>query len=222
VKTSVLWLALSLLVVCAYGADFHLVISEVYSHTVMSEEGAQFVELYNPLTYDVDISGWRVDIYDSEAEDGYSSILLDGVCIIPTYGFFLIGISDVTSNWPSDWVMPDVTTYDIYMESLDCGVRLVDGEGETIDAVGWGAVGDNDFYEEVSQVNPPMGNSIERKSGEIHDEEHGNSYDTDNNYNDTYIRQEPEPQNTDSPAEDPSAHVQDYSIGILKAFYGSF
>lgn len=203
----------------AFASDFHLVIGEIYSHTVMSEEGARFVELYNPLEYSVDLSGWRLEILSSE-EEGLNAVYFDEGSIIPTYGFFLIAISTDMGTWPGDWPFPDIITYDIPMDSLDSGVRLVDGGDDTVDTIGWGAVSDSEFYEEAPQINPAMGSSIERKSGMVHSEYQGNSWDTDNNFNDTYIREEPQPQNTDSPPEDPSASVQEHSIGILKALYG--
>jgi hypothetical protein len=202
----------------ALSTDFTLEISEVYSNALPNYIGSRFVELYNPLTYDVDITSWRLEIL--QPDDTIVTIPITMSAFIPSYGFFLIGIGSISEPWNYQWPAPDVLSLDANLPAMDTGVRLVDGEGHVIDALGWGAVSDNEFYEEVPQVNPNMGSSIERKSGVVHDEYQGNSYDTGNNYNDTYIRPEPQPQNTSSLTEDPSANVQDYSVGVLKALYG--
>lgn len=202
----------------AFSTEFTLEISEVYSNALPNYIGSRFVEFYNPLTYDVDITGWRLEIL--QPDDTIVTIPITTSAFIPTFGFFLIGIGSINEPWNSGWPTPDVMSLDANLPATDTGVRLVNGEGHVIDALGWGAVSDNEFYEEVPQVDPNMGSSIERKSGAVHDENQGNSYDTGNNYNDTYIRPDPQPQNTSSPPEDPSANVQDYSVGVLKALYG--
>jgi hypothetical protein len=202
----------------AFSTDFTLEISEVYSNANPDLIGSRFVEFYNPLTYDVDITGWRLEILQTDGT--IATIPITASAVIRSYGFFLVGIGSKSEAWNPAWPTPDVMSLDTNFPAINIGVRLVDGEGYVSDALGWGVVSDNRFYEEVPQVNPNMGSSIERKSGVIHNEYQGNSYDTGNNYNDTYVRPEPQPQNTSSPIEDPSANVQDYSIGVLKAFYG--
>ena len=82
----------------------------------------EWIELYNPNPFPVDLTGWLL-----EAEDGTPSIDLTGT--IAAYGFFLLERTD------------DTTVYDILADLIYTGslensgetLRLIGPDGETVD-----------------------------------------------------------------------------------------
>lgn len=197
--------------------DYNILLSEIYSNP--SEDGTQFIEFYNPLSYSVDIGDWTIESYSSSQGD-FSFQIPSGE-MVPGEGFYLIWIKpDEDANWPSYWAEPDAIIEGDFLNQNDDGVRILDDYNYQTDAIGWGSGGSSDYYEECPCDNPTMGNSIERKSGPNHNEDGGNGYDTNNNYEDCRIRNNPEPQNTMSPSE-VNGNIQEHSIGLIKAFFES-
>jgi hypothetical protein len=181
----------------------HLVISEIQVKTLASASD-EFVELYNPTSQAVDITGWQITKKPQSASSETDLVAsLSGV--IPAHGFFLIasdtslssGSADVTYDQTSSRTIADNNTISLYS---DAGITLVD-------KVGFGTASD---FEGATGSAVPSGKSLERKASSTSTIEsmttgieqlEGNGEDSDNNLNDFIIRDNPEPQNSGSAVE---------------------
>jgi hypothetical protein len=202
---------LVMLFVTAAGAK--VFVSEVF-YIPDGEGPPAFIELYNSSESNVDMANWEIGIYKLRE----FTVQLPTGSIIPAYGFFLIGFSVDEEAWLDFSYTPDYFA-DIKFEGDSPGGIVVYGvSGETSDALGWGIVPEG-YYEGEAFIFVSNGHSIERKSGENHNELRGNSYDTGNNLNDCYERVNPQPQNIHSPREQPSLNAEEQSIGYIKAMY---
>ena len=187
-------------------ADY-VVISEVLPDPL--EDQVCFIELYNPTSDDIDLDGYLIKTAGTGPVP-----YLDGD--IPAYGFYLIALSD--TDWPTNWSPPDLFFSELELDTLSGGIILCDTY-EIIDTVGWG-VPVSDYYEGTPCNTPPRGNSLERKSGSYHDEDEGNGLDTQNNLFDLHVRSDPEPQNTESPSEQPPYSADGQSWSYIKSLFG--
>jgi hypothetical protein len=197
----------------------HLVISEFASR---GPGGAadEFVELYNPTDNSVSIAGWDLQYFSPGT--GWTTVLLTypSGATIPAYSFYLAanpnGYSPPGSGPAADYY----TIFSLADGSTTSprGVRLRDTSDVVIDTVVWG--GDGNYARSEAEggrtapgaaVSPQ---SVERKARNIStaasmavgdtDENSGNGYDSDNNYND-WIRQDfRNPQNSSSTLEYPT------------------
>lgn len=179
----------------------HLVISEIQvAGTVANDE---FVELYNPKSEAVDITGWKLRKVNS---GGTESPLVAGLSgIIKSHGFFLIVHPDVSAIYQYDNLYSSAS----YAISINNAVILEDPSSLEIDKVGFGTV-PTPAYETQSKLNPGAGESIERKAFETSslesmttgdDADKGNSFDSDNNSDDFILRSIPDPQGSASAIE---------------------
>jgi hypothetical protein len=184
----------------------HVVISEVLVSPGDSQE--YFVEFYNPTGITKSLSNYQLQT------PTISLLIPEGTTIEP-YSFLLLG--QVTEEWPSYWVQPDLWYEDMGIKT-NSGVRLVSDLNQIIDTVGWGAAPLN-FYETTPVSQPSVGQSLERKSGLVHEENAGNGRDTDNNSLDFIKRDTPQPQNSQSPPERPAAGAENTGWGMIKAVY---
>lgn len=173
-----------------------------------------FIEFYNSSESNVDLTNWEIGIY----KDGAEVVRLPDDSVIPGYGFFLIGFSADEEAWSDFSYTPDYYADFKFEGDSPGGVVLNDLTGEPTDALGWGVVPE-DYYEGEAFLLVSNGHSIERKSGQNHNELRGNSYDTGNNLNDCRERTDPHPQNIYSPREYPSLNAEEQSIGYIKAMY---
>lgn len=185
----------------------HVVISEVLPHPDTGQ--LVFIELYNPTRDNVSLQGYYLQVEYCPA-----TAYLEGA--IPAHGFYLIGPS-VREQWPSSWAEPDFYYEDLEIGSVSGGVVLKNTQG-VVDAVGWGSPGPP-YYEGVPCEPPSRGRSLERKSGEYHEEGRGNGQDTDNNLFDFYERAIPSPKNTNSPVESPPASTPNTSWSLIKVLF---
>jgi hypothetical protein len=205
-------LQISLILMAVVGAPMnplpanHVVISEV----LVSPTGTQdyFIELYNPTSTTKNLGNHQIQI------PSISLLIPEGTTIAP-YSFLLL--AQVSDNWPSSWVQPDLWYEDMGISS-NSGLRLVNTQDQYVDTVGWGAAPFN-FYETTPALSPSSGQSLERKSGVVHEEGAGNGRDTDNNSLDIIKRDTPQPQNSDSPPERPAANAESAGWGMIKAIY---
>lgn len=185
----------------------HIVISELQTGKagVTTDE---FVELYNPTSSDVSISGWRLTKKNSSGNEAILVTSLSGT--IKSYGFFLIAHSLAYSGSVSADIFYSAPSQNIANTSNS--VVLYSDPGITqIDLVGFGSA---PIKETASASNPPVNGSIERKANSLStsasmladgsDEFLGNGEDTDNNANDFLTRSIPDPQNSNSAIEPPS------------------
>jgi beta-lactamase superfamily II metal-dependent hydrolase len=209
----------------------HVVISEVlYDDDGTNDQ--QFIELYNPTSSPVDISGWTIEEWE-----GSTAIVLDHTKVIPSspaqiidpYGYYLLaqfGTADGTLNG-------DITTAWGYTIQADAGatgakvvmswvqanevgpdaIMLKDDTGAYVDAVEYGtAVGSYGWADDPNTVDVVEA-SLERMSGTTHNEAQGNGQDTDDNSVDFRVRefavngQYPQPQNSDSTTETPPGDI---------------
>lgn len=136
----------------------HLVINEVY-YNVASDKGSdannEWVEIYNPTTSSVDISGWK--ICDNSSCDTIPS----GTAPIPAKGFALI--TDKASTWGYWPGIPAGTVLVALNSNIGGGlansgdsVVLKDSGSNMIDAMSYGS--------DTSQLNPSAPGSGSGKS----------------------------------------------------------
>ena len=185
------------------GIADHVVISEVLPDPKGTDDGKEYIELYNPTGAEVNIGGWVIDTKSDPDTDA----LIPSGAKIQAHGFYLIGDKDWTpgTGWPSS---PDCED-EITLTNDDGWVRLRKGSGgKVVDIVGWGTAA----ISETAVITKPIeGQSIERKAQSSStsesmgsggaDEFRGNGYDSDDNSFDFVLRDTPQPQNSSSPPE---------------------
>lgn len=182
----------------------------------------EFIELYNPNNKIVSLDGWSIQYHGSSAAS-FAKKNFSDTAEIPAYGFYLIGHKNYSSSGTADMV------HSTFALSATGGtIFLVRGQEKLV------AGNEADISDKVAYYNgtPPddaalfpetvpieivalqLTGSMERKSnasstvesmarGGINETD-GNSRDTDYNQNDFIIRETSNPQNTQSPPEDPT------------------
>ncbi len=150
----------------------------------------RFIELYNPNSSDVPLTGWYLQRKDSN-DDGWSSCISStnfSGKTIPANGYFLISREITNSN-----ILYNMTL------SIDNSLALKNPNGEISDKVGFGNAID---YESSPTINPSASQSIGRKSNQ----------DTDNNYSDFEL-------NTPTPKAQNSSLVASNNTKIISTVY---
>lgn len=196
------------------------IIKTAADHAVISEvriDGEEFMELYNPIDNDVDMTGWHLCYYSSGRDwnDPYRSKPFLDNAIIKSKRYYLIAIvnSELSgADWNLDYTSHFLsnTAGSIAIFPFDPAEKTAqEAENGKIDAVGWGNV--SYVKESNPSIAPNINQSIERKAfatstAELmsNDGDHewlGNAYDTDNNLNDFIIRLAPDAQNFSSQTE---------------------
>ncbi|MFH1546641.1 MAG: lamin tail domain-containing protein, partial [Patescibacteria group bacterium] len=209
------------------------VAAETVDHVVISEiqiaggsENDEWIEIYNPTNLPINLApefegdeGFRVERW---TDSGGKSILVrfgnesdatfPGGTTIPAHGFYLIMEDDADENLllMADTLVKSFELKDNYAVAIgtDSMSDGVDDEN-VVDFVGFDQ---NTFFEGLAAaLNPAAGGSIERKSGETHDDSRGNGWDTDDNFADFFSQSSPNPQNSESDVEDPNPPVDENS-----------
>lgn len=187
----------------AFSISPHIVISEIQIEATKAND--EFVELYNPTSENINISGWRLN-KRSASISGTLTILVSSMSgSIKPHGFFLLAHPQYTGT-----IKPDL----LYSSSnsgvaMNNTVILYSDNGHTVvDKVGMGTAEDK---ETTATIQPPTLQSIERKASqhstsdsmETSGDEYmeGNGWDSDDNANDFLLKLAPEPQNTSSASE---------------------
>jgi phosphatidylserine/phosphatidylglycerophosphate/cardiolipin synthase-like enzyme len=114
----------------------HVVISEV--STRWSTAYDEFVELYNPTSSAVSLSGWKMQY--SAASNGSTwqeKVTLLAGASIPAHGFFLLAGTNTSPPGYSGSTTPDAT-FPGGLADAGGHVRIVDGSAIEVDRVGWG------------------------------------------------------------------------------------
>jgi hypothetical protein len=178
-------------------ATDHLVFSEIHPDPAGSDSGLEFIELYNPTSSAVDISGYKINFRTSSSQ--YSKTIPSG--IIQSYGYYLITNSYIAS-WKTYWPVPDLRL-PYSLTEVGMGLQLEDTSTNILDQVGWGTTDPFvDYYEGSKLPEPISGLSFERLPGS-QDSSCGNWIDTDNNVADFIYNSTPNPQNTNNDTEEP-------------------
>lgn len=182
----------------------HIVFSEIQINGDNANQ--DFVELYNPLSTDVDLSGWQIRVRNSPGTEE-SLVLIGSGKTIKAHGFFL---------WTNDKDGYDISKgADVSNGNnltQNYSLALKNSTGTIIDKVAWGN-GTDPFIEGTSVPhNPATNQSIERKAYSTSDTpsmmsgadvSKGNAYDSENNANDFVLRTTSQPQNSSSSIEIP-------------------
>lgn len=184
----------------------HVVISEVQLDGGVPTD--EFIELYNPGASSVDISGWTLSRKTSGASpDPSNHELLATVpasTSIASHGYYLVAHTDYDGT-PAE----DLTYTEAGSLADNNSIYLKNSSSSVIDKLG---LGTNNDPETTAKTNPSTG-SVERKANSSStgpsmigaDALLGNGEDTDVNFADFVNRGVPEPQNSASATEDPSA-----------------
>jgi len=183
----------------------HIVISEVQIYG--SNANQDFVELYNPTSYTVDLSGWRLRKRNSSGNEDSLAVIPDGKSI-PAHGFFLWANNQ--GNFDTS-IGADISNGNNLSENNSVAIFTKSGN-TPIDQVAWGSANGQFVEGTACQLNFSSGGSIERKAYSTSDATSmmsgsdvtkGNAYDSENNSEDFILRTISNPQNTSSPIEIP-------------------
>ncbi|MBT4823647.1 lamin tail domain-containing protein [Candidatus Woesearchaeota archaeon] len=180
-------------------ATEHIVINQVYVDAVDTEAGGEAIELYNPTTSEIDISGYKIKTESSNSD----VTLLDGA-IISANSYYLIadngwGVLKDNESWPNADHEEALTMY-----NTNSGIALITAEDVIVDVIGWGDTESIEpgLYETTPAYNPDSGFVLARL----------NFVDTDNNLNDLIISQ-PNFHNSSSVVEVPQGDPEDEGNG---------
>lgn len=183
----------------------HLVISEVQLGS-RTNPANSFVELYNPTDTDLSLAGWSLQY---KGDDRLSPVVVlkafSPSSVVPHHGYFLVARTG--SALP---VSPDETFEGTDLSLRSGTVLLVRATGAVsdqtdspiVDRVGYGS---SDWPENSPAPAPVLDTSIERLPN--HDYSEGNGIDTGMNAADFVVRQNSDPQNTQSAREIPAPPV---------------
>lgn len=181
-----------------------------------------FVELYNPTSADIDISGWMIKYKSATGSTASGTTTLGSGKIIKSHGYFLIGLAGITGTFVTD----ADGTIDMSGSTTGGGHVALCIPGTTgsavwqnqivVDLVGWGTANMPDGT--AAPSHPATGGSLERKAFATSttatmavggsDATRGNGYDTNNNSADFVTRTVSNPQNSTSPLEHPDYLTQ--------------
>ena len=188
----------------------HVVISEFATRGATANAAGEFVEIYNPTSQAVNISGWTLQ-YQSASGSSYNGLATvpDGT-VMPPKSFFLF-TSPTWAETPGGDVSWGASGL------ADNGnIRIVNASGTPVDRVGFGSGNDPEGSPAPNHGTSGNNNSVERKASAAStaaslgsggaEEFAGNGWDTDNNAAD-FVEQTGgrNPQNSASGAEPLSA-----------------
>jgi len=199
----------------------HVVISEVSGRgpstgsTSPDVQLDEFVELYNPSSEPVDLSGWKLQ-YKGAAGTTYgtsNTYTIPEGKVIPAYGYFLIANGNFRGS-----VTPDAT-HSINMSGSAGALRIGKPEVGTsledpnaVDTLVYGTPSAG-FETKAAPAHPAAGGSLERKALATStaasmatggaDAAKGNGYDSNDNSVDFVQRATRDPQSSASPTEQP-------------------
>jgi hypothetical protein len=172
-----------------------ILFSEIYIKEGTST--GEFIELYNPNEFDIDLTGWEIRKIN---RNGKEQIIIPSSKfkgIIPSFSYFLLVNANTSSQHQSELgagqaeitVNPDFIYPKSYYLAKDNGLILIDKEGKVIDKVCWRDILNTDFQNCIS--NPTSTSlSLQRKKTAtstpetIINQNLGNAYSTNNSLND--------------------------------------
>lgn len=172
----------------ALAAPNHVVINEIQVGGATAAD--EFVELYNPTSSPVNLSGWRLSRRTASGNQTNLLTTFPDVSL-PAGGYFLIthptGYTGVTAADARYSTSESLAANNTVVLFSDAGTTI-------IDLVGMGTASS---FEEAAALNPPSGQSIARQN------KSDGVIDTDNNASDFILTAVPSPKNptTQPPAE---------------------
>ena len=168
-------------------APEHIVFSEVLAG-IQGNNNFEFIELYNPTEQLIDLAGYKIFYQLSEGKDEVVIFEWNTSEIIPPFGHYLLVLDgqDVGINADAYYKQPLVPNTG--------GLTLNNTQGEILDRLGWGKAAEA-YYENAPVSAMENGIGLERKPGG----ESGNTQDTQNNFSDFQVSENPNPQNSGSP-----------------------
>jgi hypothetical protein len=114
-----------------------VVINEVLGSTISDDD--EFIELYNPGASPVNISGWRIELWDSDAgaafgtADGASPMVIPTATTLAAGGYYLLANALFSSSWPL--VSPDLVFANDGIENSSYTIILKNAALQTINAI---------------------------------------------------------------------------------------
>lgn len=155
-------------------ASNHIVISQIQLRGVgVGTADNEFVELYNPTSSIVNLSGWRLKRETLNGATTSANLVASFSGTIQSHGYFLVASPEYAAS-----ISADIQYNTGNHIAADNTLLLYSDAGLTlIDKAGMGFATD---FEAGTTPNPANGGSILRKV----DETGGNGQDTDNNFND--------------------------------------
>lgn len=153
------------------GCKQRVVINEVMPE---GSDAGEFVELYNPYDCDVSLGGLVLKYQSKDPSSSTTLYTFAGTNKIVSKGFFVIGTKDEPKK---------NVTMSGGLGNAGGQVAVVDGSGQILDGVGFGALR-GDFYEKATAPVPGKGKSIGRKIDGV---------DTNDNSKDFQVFSDPTP-----------------------------
>jgi hypothetical protein len=161
-----------------------ILFSEIYIKEGTS--AGEFIELYNPNEFNIDLTGWEIIKINRNGEEQKIVPSSKFKGIIPSFSYFLL----VNANTSSEIITnPDFIYPKSYYLAKNNALILIDKEGKVIDKVCWGDIPNANFQNCIP--NPTTASlSLQRKKTvtstpeTIINQNLGNAYSTNNSSND--------------------------------------
>lgn len=136
----------------SYAADDHLVINEVYYDTVGADKDEEWIELYNPTSEEIDLSGYSL------ISENDSSYFFPEKTLIKSLSFLVLARSDL-GFYALYNMSPDISGLTLNLSNAGDYVVLLDEDENELDAVFWERAGPKN---EKFALPAKTGHSIER------------------------------------------------------------
>lgn len=136
----------------------HVLINEIQTDSIVGAGGSadDFIELYNPTDFDVDLSSWSIQKQSALLTSTIYKKELSG--IIKAKGYYLIVRGDTDTD-PALVDMADIVTASTFSMSSNNAFYLVNNNENIVDLVG---IGTAEAFETLAASNPSESKSIQR------------------------------------------------------------
>lgn len=132
----ILPLAVAAVLGMTVSAQATVFINEVLGSTTSSD--SEFIELYNSGPGSVDISGWTIELWDSDSggsfggSDGSSPYVIPAATSLPAGGYYLIAGPQFTTDFG---ILPDLSIANNAIENSSYTMILTDAATAPIDSI---------------------------------------------------------------------------------------